>query len=215
MKKLAIGCLVVFVIGAAAAVGGGYYLYSKGRSMFTQLAELRQIPEIEQGVRIKTPYSAPPSGDLTTEQLDKFMKVQATVRERLGKNMDALQRNYKSLSDKKDATIADLPQILSAYRDVAASWLDAKRTQVAALNDAGLSMDEYRWIRSRVYQALNVPFVAIDFAQIAEQTKAGVPTGDAMFANAYTGPVSPGTATLVEKFREKLMDNLPMATFGL
>ncbi|HEY3883759.1 MAG TPA: hypothetical protein VGL62_01030 [Vicinamibacterales bacterium] len=215
MKKLAIGCLVVFVIGAAAAVVGGYYVYFKVRSTVTQLAELRQIPEIEQGVRVKTPFTAPPSGDLTTQQLDKFMKVQATVRDRLGRNMDALQRNYKSLSNKKDATITDLPQILSAYRDVAASWLDAKRTQVVALNDAGLSIDEYRWIRSRAYQALNVPFIAIDFAQLAEQTKAGVQPGDALFGNAYTGPVSPATATLVEKYRDRLMDNLPIASFGL
>lgn len=215
MKKLAIGCLVVFVLLCAGAVGVGYYMFFKVRAVATQFAELRQIPQIEADIQNKSPFTPPSSGELTQAQLERFMKVQAVVKDRLGKNLDALQRNYKSLSEKKEASITDLPQILSAYRDVAASWMDAKRAQIAALNDAGLSLDEYRWIRGETYESLGVPFIPMDFAQIAEQVKAGHTTGDAFFSNAVTGPIPPANAKLVEPFRKVLTDNLPMAAFGL
>lgn len=215
MKKLAIGCLVVFVVLCAGAVGVGYYAYFKVRSFATQVAELGKIPQIEADIHNKTPFAPPASGELTEAQLERFMKVQAAVKDRLGKNLEALQRNYKSLADKKDANITDLPQLLSAYRDMAASWMDAKRTQVAALNDAGLSLEEYRWIRDETYVSLGVPFVSIDFARIAEEVKAGRTTGEAVLSNSATGPLSPANAKLVEKFRKELTDNLPLATFGL
>jgi hypothetical protein len=215
MKKLAIGCLVVFVILCAGAVTAGYYLYFKVRSVATQVAEFRQIPQIEAGIRVKTPFTPPTTGELTSAQLERFMKVQATVKDRLGKNLEALQRNYKSLSDKKDANVTDLPQILSAYRDLAASWMDAKRAQVQALNDAGLSLEEYRWIRDETYQALGVPFVSMDFARIAEQVKAGQTTGEAVLGGGVSGPIPPANAKLVEPFRKQLSDALPLAAFGL
>lgn len=215
MKKFAIGCLVVFVVLCAGAIGVGYYAYFKVRSVATEFAQLRQIPDIEAGVRVKTPFAVPKNGELSAAQVDRFMKVQAFVKERLGKNLDAFQRNYQSLKDKKDATVSDMPQVISAYRDLAAIFLDAKRAQVEALNNVGLSLDEYRWIRSEVYLSLGVPFVPMDFARVAEQMKAGQTAGDAMFNDTPSGPMPPANAKLVEPFRDRLMDTLPLATFGL
>ena len=130
MKKLVIVCLGLLLLGGAALVGVGYYGYLKVRSTVTQFAELGHIPDIERDVRVKTPFIVPSSGRLTTSQVEHFTQVQTRVRDRLGRNLEALQRNYKSLADKKEATIGDLPTLLAAYRDMAAGWLDAKRTQV-------------------------------------------------------------------------------------
>ena len=58
-----------------------------------------------------------------------------------------------------------MPALLSAYRDMAHALIDAKRAQVEALNDVGLSLDEYRWIRSEAYRALGIPLVDVDIAQ--------------------------------------------------
>ena len=216
MKKLAIGCLVVFVVLCAGAVGVGYYMYFKVRSVATQFAQFEQIPQIEAGVQVKTPFNPPTTGELTAAQLERFMKVQAIVKDRLGKNLEALQRNYKSLSDKKQADVTDLPQIMSAYRDLAASWMDAKKAQVEALNSVGLSLDEYRWIRAETYQALGVPFVSVDPARIAARIKAGQQmTEDAVLGEGITGPIPPANSKLVEPFRKVLSDNLPLAAFGL
>jgi hypothetical protein len=216
MKKLAIGCLVVFLLGGALVVGVGYYGYLKVRSTVGQLAELGQIPEIERGVRVKTRFVVPASGELTANQVARFMQVQTRVRDRLGRNLEAFQRNYKALGEKKQATIADLPALMAAYRDMAAGWLDAKRAQVEALNDAGLSLEEYRWIRSEAYRALDVPFIDVDFARIAEQARRGGPQDAAVLVGgALTGPGPASNLKLVERYRKQLEDYIPLAAFGL
>src|SRR5215467_943787 len=72
MKKLAIGCAIVFLVAGAAVVGVGYYGYMKVRSTVTALAELGQARDIERGVRVQTPFVIPESGELTAAQVDKL-----------------------------------------------------------------------------------------------------------------------------------------------
>ena len=219
MKKLAIGCLIVVVVGAAAVVGIGYYGYLKVRSTVTQLAELRHIPEIERDIKIKTPFVAPASGEMSAAQLERFMQVETRIHDRLGQNFERLQRTYKTLADRanKDQTnVTDLPQLMAAYRDMAAAWLDAKRTQIDALNDAKMSLDEFRWLRSESYRALKIPFVDLDWGRMAEQVKAGASAGEAVvIGGALGGPAPESNAKLVEKYRHQLEVYLPMAAFGL
>jgi hypothetical protein len=223
MKKVAIGCLIVLAVGCVAAAGVGYYIYGKAKASYaqlkstaTQFAELGKIPQIEAGVQVKTPFLIPSGGVLTQTQVDKFVQVQTRVRARLGQNFEVLQRKYKTLTDKKDANVTDLPQLIAAYRDLAASWLDAQRAQVEALNEVGLSLSEYRWIRSEAYKSLNMPLVDIDFGKIAAQIKQNEqPNQEIMLGGAFSGTSSPANARLVEKYRKQLEDNMPMATFGL
>jgi len=137
------------------------------------------------------------------------------VHDRLGRNFALLERNYKSLAEKKDATIADLPMLMAAYRDMAAAWLDAKRAQVEALNETGLSLEEYRWIRSESYRALDVPFIDVDFARIAEQARSGARQGAVLIGGALTGRGPASNLKLVERYRKQLEDYMPLAAFGL
>ena len=95
MKKLALGCGALVLLAGIAFVGVGYYGYLRVRSTVSQFAELAKVPAIEQGVRIKTPFIAPGSGQLTAAQVDRLMLVQTRVRERLGHNMDALQHQVQ------------------------------------------------------------------------------------------------------------------------
>jgi len=215
MKKLAIGCLVVLVVVGAAVAGIGYYGYLKVKSSVTQLAELGQIGDLERGVRIKTAFVAPASRELTAGQVDRLLQVQARVRERLGAGAAAIERNYKSLLDKKDATAADLPALLGAYRDLARTLIDAKKAQVEALNDLGLSLDEYRWIRTESYRALGVPFVDMDVSRITERARNGQTAG-VIEMNGALGDKGPdANVRLVEKHRKALEDYMALASFGL
>src|SRR6185503_14765588 len=111
--------------------------------------------------------------------------------------------------------IRDMPALLSAYRDMARALVDAKRAQVEALNDVGLSLDEYRWIRSEAYRALGVPFVDMDVAQILERSRNGGDPGAVSLGGAFTGTGPAANLKLVEKFRKPLEDYMPLATFGL
>jgi hypothetical protein len=217
MKKLAIGCGLIVLLLGTAIIGVGYYGYLKVKSTVSQIAELGEARNIERGVRVQTPFVVPESGELTAVQVDKLMKVTSRVRARLDQDMAAFQRTYKALADKKEATAADLPVLMSAYRDLAKDWLAAKREQVDALNEAGLSLDEYRWIRSAAYGALDIPFMDVDFGRIAEQVrKAGSQvTPNVLVGGAFAGKGPASNLRLVEKYRKQLEDYVPLASFGL
>ena len=156
MKKLAIGCGVVLVIGMIAGAGVGYYVYRKAQALYTEVAQLGQLPEIERGVKARGEYAPPSSGELTKTQIERLVRVQSSVRQRLGQDFAAMEKKYKTLADKDNANITDVPALMAAYRDLASAWIAAKRSQVDALNEAGLSLHEYRWIREQAYRALGV-----------------------------------------------------------
>ncbi len=219
MKKLAIGCFVIIVVAGALLAGVGYYGYMKVKSTVAQLAELGKIGEIEKGVKVKTPFTAPASGELTQKQVSLLVQIQSRVHDRLGQNVAAFQRNYQALAQKKDATVVDLPQLLSAYRDLASTWLDAKRAQVDALNEAGISLDEYRWVKAQAYRALDVPYFEIDFSKLADQVSnaAKQQTAEAPLttASATSAPLPSTNKTLVEPHRKTLEDYMALASFGL
>jgi hypothetical protein len=217
MKKLAIGCGVIVLALGVAAVGVGVYVAMKVKGTVTRFAELSKVPDIEREVRVKAPFTAPGTGELTAAQVDRFVLVQKRVRDRLGENAAKFEQTYKTLANKKKADVTDLPSLISAYGDLAAMYVDAKRTQIAALNDTGLSLDEYRWIRSSVYQAIGAPYMDVDFARIAADAQKGrqTPMTPATLEGAFKGEAPPGNVKLVEKFKKQLEDNLALASFGL
>src|SRR5690606_29049623 len=179
-------------------------------------AELRQVPDIERSIQNRSPFTPPASEELTDAQIEKLLQVQADVRKRIGERMKEFEEKYKVLAGKEDASITDAPALLQAYADLAKVWLDAKRGQVDALNSAGLSLEEYRWIRHQAYRALGMPFVDLDFAKIVEETQNGGMSdspGRLLGAIAPEGPEA--NRTRIEKFRKQLEANLPLATFGL
>jgi len=182
----------------------------------SQCAELAKVPEIERGIRVKTPITPPPSGELTADQVERLVRVQTKVRERLGQDFATMQRQYKTLADKKDATVLDAPTLIAAYRDMAAGWLNAKRAQVDALNEANMSLAEYRWVRAQAYRALDIPFFDVDFARIAQQASSGAaPMAELPIGGALQASGPPASRKLVEPYRKQLEDSLPLAAFGL
>jgi hypothetical protein len=216
MKKLAIGCLIVLVLAGAVVASVSYYAYRQARAMFAQFAELGQVPEIEQRVRNKGAFVPPTTEDLTERQVERLVLVQTRVRQRLGERFGEFQHKYKVLTEKENPTIADAPTLIAAYRDVAPGWLDAKRSQVEALNEAGLSLQEYRWIRDQVYKALGVPFMDFDVGKIVEEIRAGGTVAEPGRISGAIGPSGPeSNRKLIEANRKQLEDNLALAAFGL
>jgi hypothetical protein len=216
MKKLAIGCGIVSLVTAVAGAGVAYYVYRQVSSAVTQFAELAQVPDLERSVRNRTTFVPPASEELTDSQIEKLLQVQSEVRRRLGQRMADFETKYKTLAEKDNASLQDAPAILRAYTDLATAWLDAKRGQVEALNAAGLSLDEYRWIRDQAYRALGMPYVDLDIGRLVDEARRGVSSetsGQLRGAIEPTGPES--NRTRLEKLRKQLEQNLPLASFGL
>lgn len=215
IKKIAIGCGLALLLTGIAAGALGYYAYRQVSGTFTQFAALAEAPELEKSVRNREIFVPPASEEITDAQVEKLVKVQADVRKRLGDRMAAFEAQYKTLADKKEASLTDGPKILQAYADLASAWIDAKRGQVEALNATGLSLDEYRWIRDQSYRALGQPFVDMDLSKILENAKSGVQTGLGELRGALEPEGPAANQARVAKVKKLLQDNLALAAFGL
>ena len=216
MKKVAIGCLVVLVLGCVIMGGLAYWAYRRVQQTVAQFSELSQVPDLERQVRIKDPFVPPASDELTTHQLERLLHVQAAIRDRLGARFAEFEKQYKVFAEKDKPTLADMPTLVAGYRDLALMWLDAKRRQVEALNEVNLSLAEYRWIRDQTYKALGIPYVDFDIGKIAEDIRSGQTTNDAGQLRGSVGPAGPeANRKLVEAHRKQLESNVAMASFGL
>lgn len=216
MKKFAIGCGVIVLLLGVAGVVVGYYLYRQVGSAVSQLSELSQIPEIERGISNRRAFTPPPTGDLTREQVERLVRVQTSIRSHLGNSIAKIETRYKALLTQDQSSIRDLPQLISAYRDLASTWVDAKHQQVAALNETGFSLDEYQWVREQAYTALGVPFVEFDITRAMDAVRNGQSPDE---ITPLKGTVEPGGSptnrALVEGFRKQLEANIGLAALGL
>jgi hypothetical protein len=217
VKKLAIGCGVVLLVTGIAASIAAYYVYRQVSTTFTQFAELASVPDLERDVRNREPFVPPASEILSDAQIEKLVGVQAAVRQRLGARMSEFEAKYRTLAQKETASLSDLPAVLQAYSDLASTWIEAKRGQVEALNAAGLSLDEYRWIREQAYKALGMAFVDLDLGRLIEDAKSGITTSEAHGQlKGALEPAGPETnRERIRKFRKLLEENLALASFGL
>lgn len=216
MKKLVIGCLGVLVICGIAAAAIGYYVYRQVQPAFSALAELKAVPDIEGTLEVRG-YTPPESGELTEQQIERLLEVQKRLRARIGAKMSEFEARYKALAEKEKTSVGDLPELLNAYRDLAAGWLEAKRAQVEALNDLDMSLEEYKWIREQAYKAAGLAYVDLDVAAIVEDIRSGVSSNDSR--GQLRGSLEPTgpevNRKLVERFKKLLEENLPLASFGL
>lgn len=215
MKKLAIGCVVLLALGVVGAGGASYYAYRKVRSTFAGFAELGSLPDLERSVRNQRPFAPPASSEPSEAQLARLLEVQGAVRTRLGTRAGEIEHRYRRLLAKDKATAVDLPELLSAYRDLAGAYLDGKRAQVDALNRAGLSLEEYRWTRSRAYAALGMPLLDVDVSGIVADVKAGRQPQNPTARLAETPSASPALRARVEPHRKDFEANVGLAFFGL
>jgi hypothetical protein len=217
MKKLALGCGLVLVLTGMAAAGAAYFIYRQVSPLVSQFAEFGQVAEIERGVRRRGPFNPPPTAELTERQVQQLVQVQEQLRRRLGAHMKTFEAKYRELANRQDATLADAPAVLQAYGDLARTWLDAKKTQIEALNAADLSLEEYRWIRHEAYRALGQPFVDLDVGKLVEHARRGVhdseAVGELRGAIQSFGPES--NRKLIERVKKLLEENLALAAFGL
>jgi hypothetical protein len=216
MKKLAIGCAAVVVLAVAIAGVGSYYAYRKVTSTVASFAELAAISDLEQSVRNQSEFVPSASAELTESQVENYLAVQRAIRTRLGFRVDELERTYHRILDKDESDLSDAPLLIAAYRDLAAVFVDAKRTQIDALNDAGMSLAEYRWIRRQIYGALGVPMADFDLAGIFSSVKNGRTPDLPDIMSMTKGPAGPeNNQKLVAPHRKELEDLAGLAFFGL
>ena len=219
MKKLAIGCGIVLVLALIALGVGVFWVAHKAQTVIAGISELKNIPDLDKQIRNTTVFTPPASGELSPEQVSRYVAVREQVRQQLGVRTKELDAQYKALSerlDKHQQTALDIPQMIEAYKDLAALYVLGKRAQVDALNDKNLSLSEYRWIQQQAYGALGMPFVDMDISKMIEEAQSGrsPSPGDHTARDAPHGS-SDKNKPLVEPHRKLLEDSASLSFLGL
>ncbi|MEP7116929.1 MAG: hypothetical protein ABI880_05075 [Acidobacteriota bacterium] len=225
MKKFLAGCLVAAVLLSAIAGVVLYYAWGFVRPVVdtvTQVTagvkQLGGLADIETDLATSGPFAAPVSDELTSAQLDRFLRVHTQVKTALGERAEAFTTKYRELSRTlPDGTVVvpTLPQLLGGLSDLSAVYLDAKRAQVAAMNGERFSRAEFSWVRMRVYQAAGLDAVRYD-ARDLEQLIKTMADGAQVSAPALQLPDVPAkNRALVKPHAAELAKWLGLAVFGL
>lgn len=218
MKKILAGCLVVLVIAAIGFAAAGFYAYRAMRPMIDNAAnymdKAREVAKLSDDIKIKTPFEAPANGELTQQQVERFIAVQTRVRSDLGDRWGQVEKKSQELKAKADANSKDLSfsEFTSVFSDIANIWLEARQSQVTALNIQRFSESEYEWVRNRVYEAAGVELAGqIDLSKIealAGSQGVTVPKVD-------LPKVPEKNIELVKPHAAKIKEWIPMAVLGL
>ena len=221
MKKLLVGCLVILVAGAILLGVGGYYLY-RAASPVVQNAQdyfdrFSQLGELEKQIANQTPFTAPPNGELTKEQVDRFARVQQQVRSALGQRFDEIDAKYNTMKAEADGTEqSSVREAFGALGELGGLLIDARRAQVNALNQERFSSAEYSWVRAHVYQAAGVEATsAFDFQKMAEAARKGTGIESIEIPQTPIVNIPAQNRALVKPHLDHMDEWLPLLFFGL
>lgn len=203
-KKIAIGCLSVFALLAVAGGIIGYvFIYRPMQQAIRGVQQFSQIAELDNQVRNRNNFTPPGDGVLTQVQLDRYLSVQAQMRAQLQHRVAALDEKYQEIS--RSERDPGFREVMESYSDLLGLIVEAKRAQVAALNQHNFSLQEYAWVRREVFRAAALPLTQLDLGELAG---AGVELPE-------TTAVPEENIRLLEPHRDNLEETLGLAFFGL
>jgi hypothetical protein len=213
MKKWVIGCLGVLLICGVVGIGGMWYAYHRAKEYVSGLTQFGDIPKIEEQVSNKASYSEPPNGELTADQVDRFMKVQEGLETKMGARLKELDTKYQALS-KANGGKGSITETFGAISDLGSLIVEAKHTQVELLNANHFSVSEYNWTRQSIYSAIGVPMTG-NFTEALKKAAEGHPSSGDTPQDTIIGVVPEHNKQLVAPHAEKLRERAGWAFFGL
>lgn len=221
MKKLLFGCLVIVVLGGIVAAVGAYILYRAASPLIEDARSyyqgLSQLSEIERQIENTSAYAPPASGELTDDQVQRFVRVQQHLRRALGQRMAEIEQKYQHLEANSDSHVpVAMTDVLSGLRDITNVYVDARRYQVEALNAERFSQEEYSWVRDRMFQAAGMEVTSrIDVEKLEEAIRRGTGVEDIRTDRLPRPNVPARNRALVKPYLEQMSDWIPLVFFGL
>jgi hypothetical protein len=221
MKKLLVGCLVILVLGGIVVAVGSYLLYRAASPLIEDARNyyegMSQLPEIERQIENTSAHTPPASGELTEDQVQRFVRVQQHMRKSLGQRMAAIEEKYKHLKANSESNVqVGISDLLSGLRDITNVYVDARRYQVEALNAERFSQEEYSWVRDRMFQAAGMEVTSsIDVEKLEEAVRRGTGIEDISADRLPRPDVPAKNRELVKPYVNQMGEWIPFVFFGL
>ncbi|KIQ55143.1 hypothetical protein [Meiothermus taiwanensis] len=179
----------------------------------TLVNDFRQIIALDNKVERQTAYTPPANGELSTDQVQRFVQVQRYVKQQLGERYRRVEARLNQLANQQvGQLVLDYRTALDLFREGGSLVLDAKGIQVQALNQQGFSLEEYAWVRAQVYAALGYGVPNLNPQEILRQI------GSRDFnprVNLFKPEAPAANVRLVEPYRDELVSYYPFTWFGL
>jgi hypothetical protein len=216
MKKWAIGCGIALLVVIVVLAAGGYYIYSRAQPFVASIKQMAEIGEIEKQVSNRSSYTAPSNGELSEDQVARFVKVEEHIQAKLGARSAELKTKYDQLdrAQKAQNRQPSFGEAMMALKDLSGILVEGKRAQVEALNAANLSLEEYRWVRGQVYSAAGIAISEINFSDMANAARAGGKDMELKKVGGE-GEVPERNKELVKPHLAKLQEWIGLGFFGL
>lgn len=219
MKKILIALAVIAGLMVVVVGGCSYYVFSKARAF---LAPIQQYAAIDKNVTNTAKYKAPTSGELTEDQVKRFMSVQQSMVTTLGPTVDEMKAKQDAFTKREhdEHREATPGETFTVITDMMKFILTAKNAWADALNQQRFSIDEYYWVRGRVYAAAGMQIEEIGLRQLSEKLKeSGTMDGDTSdkLTNevASSEPVPDRNRQLVAPYVPKMQEWAVFGFFGL
>jgi hypothetical protein len=121
-----------------------------------------RVIDAEQAIRNQASFTPPADGRLTQEQVNRFVAVQSNLALRMGADFEEIKRRFEQMQAEQRALgrEPDVGDAVGAYAGLGELLAKAREAQVEGLNNQGMSLAEFRWIRDQAYAAL--PFIDLD-----------------------------------------------------
>lgn len=214
MKKLLLGCgLVALVVTIAGGALAYFYVYLPARDYMASFAQFKELPQLNENIRNKSAFTPPARGELTQDLVDRFIKTQEAIRQKIGPRLDELDAKYKAFQQGRGANAPPpITEVVQGLKDLGSVLIEVKRAQVDALNEHGFSLQEYQWTRNTIYQALGIPLQEGLDEIISRATD---PDAARAAMEEVRQEVPEINRKLVEPFADKLGDMAALAFFGI
>ena len=194
----------------------GYFGYKFFKSSYNGIKELAEIATIENDVVNQTAYVPPADGLMSLEQVESLVYIQTQVKEAIGPEFESLTSEHQNLLAELEEMndFAKIRKLLSVSGKLVKPLSNAKRAQIDAINREGISMSEYKWLRSQAMAVLGIPDKKLDLRELLE-TATGEPSEEPQEEPSSDLVVNPQNRQLLEPHALVLGETLMLSAIGL
>jgi hypothetical protein len=161
-KGLLIGA-VSFVL-LMGACGAGFY-FAIYKPYASPMMAMSISHALDQQLSEKD-FTKPGSGEVTTEQLRRFIAVEEAVETRIGDGRSALVEQQAVLERAGKAGDVVLDAALGAFGAVKPMLMDAKPRQIEIMTRERFSKREFEWVRDQLYRAAGINLTRVDVSDL-------------------------------------------------
>jgi hypothetical protein len=222
MKKILAGCLIIAVIAMIGFGVAAFYAYRAMKPVIDNASnymdKAREVARLGEGVRIKSAFEPPKNGELTAQQVERFVAVQTRVRDDLSDRWELVEKKSAELKAKAAEKSGDwtMAEFTSVFSEIASIWVDARRAQVNAINVQRFSEAEYEWVRRRVYEAAGVELASgMDLSKIEALARDQAAKNGVEIPPMNLPEVPEANVRLVKPHAAKIKEWMPLAALGL